>query len=69
MLFFLKLFFFINKFLLIILLNVKYTHADIVFEKNDILITNIELENYIDFLNQKNIDTNHNKAKKKYLFN
>ena len=64
MLFFLKLFFFINKFLLIILLNVKYTHADIVFEKNDILITNIELENYIDFLNQKNIDTNHNKAKK-----
>jgi hypothetical protein len=64
MLFFLKLFFFISKFLLIILLSVKYTHADIVFEKNDILITNIELENYIDFLNQKNIDTNHSKAKK-----
>ena len=64
MIIFIKIFYFINKFLLITLLSINYSHADIVFEKNDILITSIELEIYIDFLNQKNIDINRNKAKK-----
>jgi hypothetical protein len=59
-----RIFYFINKILLIALLSIKYTYADIVFEKNDIVITSIELELYLDFLNQKNINTNYNDAKK-----
>lgn len=59
-----KIFIFINKILLLALLSIKFSYADIVYEKNDIVITSIEIEIYIDFFKKKNINTNYNEAKK-----
>ena len=64
MIIFIKFFNNANKFLLIALLSIRCAYADIELEKNDIVITSIEIEIYIDFFNQKNIDMNHNEAKK-----
>lgn len=64
MIFFIRFFYFINKILLIALLGIKFSYADIVFEKNNIVITSIEIDIYIEFFNQKNIDINYNEAKK-----